>query len=253
MNFKEAATDLESLEQDFVQLRDNLCQDAVENAKTKCTAWEIDIDRRIRRHRRMPGELARDWGLSAEEEIARIMNSVLDRLQQEISRRFLRLKDLNTKFGFLLDTKTLLSSKTDVDALRKNCSDFGQFYDTDINGQDLFAEIADCKMLLRTRNEVQPETPLSLLNFIVLYGEDVFPNLRISLQILLTIAVSISSCERSFSKLKLILSYLWASMGQDRLSNLALLSIERETLDKINFDDVIDKFATAKSRKFNLL
>ena len=28
-------------------------------------------------------------------------------------------------------------------------------------------------------------------------------------------------------------------MGQDRLSDLVLLSVEKETLDKINFDDVI--------------
>ena len=41
-------------------------------------------------------------------------------------------------------------------------------------------------------------------------------------------------------------------MGQARLSNLALLSIERETLEKINFDNVIDQFATAKLRKMNL-
>ena len=56
-------------------------------------------------------------------------------------------------------------------------------------------------------------------------GEGTFPNLRISLQILLTIAVSIATFERSFSKLKLILTYLRASMGQDSLSDLALLSI----------------------------
>ncbi len=67
------------------------------------------------------------------------------------------------------------------------------------------------------------------------------------------IAVSIASCERSFSKLKLILSYLRASMGQDRLSELALLSIEKETLENINFDNVIDEFATVKSRRINLL
>jgi hypothetical protein len=108
-------------------------------------------------------------------------------------------------------------------------------------------------MLLSTRKEVLPETPLDLLGFIVLYGDDVFPNLRISLQILLTIAVSIASCERSFSKLKLILSYLRASMGQNRISDLALLSVERETLEKTNFDYVIDQFATVKSRKINLL
>ena len=69
---------------------------------------------------------------------------------------------------------------------------------------------------------------------------------RISLQILLTIAVSTESCERSFSKLKLILSYLRASIGKDSPSDLALLSIERETLENINFDNVIDEFATIK-------
>ena len=42
-------------------------------------------------------------------------------------------------------------------------------------------------------------------------------------------------------------------MGQDRLSDLALLSVERETLEKTDFDDVIDQFATVKSKKINLL
>ena len=70
----------------------------------------------------------------------------------------------------------------------------------------------------------------------VSYGDDVFPNLRVAIQIILTIAVSIASCERSFNKLKLILSYLRASMGQERLSALAILSIERETLEKIDLD-----------------
>ena len=107
-------------------------------------------------------------------------------------------------------------------------------------------------MLLSTRTEILPETPLDLLSFIISYGDDVFPNLRISLQILLTIAVSIASCERSFSKLKLILSYLRAAMKQERLSDLALLSIERETLESINFDNVIDEFATIKSRRIHL-
>ena len=41
-------------------------------------------------------------------------------------------------------------------------------------------------------------------------------------------------------------------MGQDRLNDLVLLSIERETVDKIDFDEIIDKFAAAKARKINL-
>ncbi|ESO00245.1 hypothetical protein HELRODRAFT_83386, partial [Helobdella robusta] len=69
---------------------------------------------------------------------------------------------------------------------------------------------------------------------------DVFPNLLILLQILLTVAVSIASCQRSFSKLKLILYYLSASLGQDHLSDLALLSVERETIEMTNLNNIID-------------
>ena len=122
MNFKEAATDIESLEQEFVKLRDDLSQAAVKNAKTKCTAWGVQVDRRIRQRKRMPGELKRDAGLSPEE-IVRVMKNAFDRLQQEMSTRFSRLKDLNTKFGFLLDVKTLLSD-TDEDAIRRDCTVF---------------------------------------------------------------------------------------------------------------------------------
>ena len=106
---------------------------------------------------------------------------------------------------------------------------------------------------LNTRGDTLPKTPLDLVSFIISHGDDTFPNLRIALQILLTIAVSIASCELSFSKLKLILPYLRASMGQDRLTDLTLLSVEREMLEIINVDAIIDKFAAAKARKINLL
>ena len=49
---------------------------------------------------------------------------------------------------------------------------------------------------------------------------------------------------------------MWLSfkrLRQDRLSDLALLSIERNEMEKCDFDEVIDKFATVKSRKINLL
>ena len=55
----------------------------------------------------MPGEVARDAGLSAEEEITRVLIGILDRLLQEITTRFTRLKDLDAKFGFLLDVQNL--------------------------------------------------------------------------------------------------------------------------------------------------
>jgi len=55
----------------------------------------------------------------------------------------------------------------------------------------------------------------------------------------------------SFSKLKLIKSYLRSTMSQQRLNELALLSIEKDFLNKINYDNLIDNFASQTTRKIN--
>jgi len=81
----------------------------------------------------MPGESAQDFGVSAEDEVRRVMNT----LQQKITSRFIRLKDLNSKFGFgfLLDVTRLLEH-TDTELSHK-CVDLAQFSDTDIAASEL--------------------------------------------------------------------------------------------------------------------
>jgi len=64
----------------------------------------------------------------------------------------------------------------------------------------------------------------------------------------LTIPVSVASGERSFSKLKLIKFYLRSIMSQQRLKRLALLSIEKDFLNKINYDNLLDNF-TSQNKK----
>jgi hypothetical protein len=61
----------------------------------------------------------------------------------------------------------------------------------------------------------------------------------------MTIPVSSTSCERSFSKMKIIKTYLRNSMTDDRFSDLAVLAVERDI--HINFEEVVDVFA--KSHK----
>lgn len=78
---------------------------------------------------------------------------------------------------------------------------------------------------------------------------EVYPNVDIALRIFLSIPASNCSGERSFSTLKRVKNYLRASMGQDRLNALALLSIEAELVQEINYDDIIDVFAQTKARK----
>ena len=126
--------------------------------------------------------------------------------------------------------------------------ELGKFYNTDINGEDLSTEVCDWRMLLLIIEAIFHQ----LKSFCHLSCHMEMMYSRISALYTTSIAVSIASCERSFSKLKLILSYLRSSMGQDRFSNLALLSIERETVECINFNEVIDTFSSAKVRRIHL-
>jgi hypothetical protein len=69
------------------------------------------------------------------------------------------------------------------------------------------------------------------------------------LKIYLSIPVTSVGAERSFSCLKRLKTWLRNNMGQVRLSDLALLNIESETLDSIEPDKIIDDFCNNKSRR----
>ena len=55
--------------------------------------------------------------------------------------------------------------------------------------------------------------------------------------------VSSASAERSFSALKLIKTTLRNAMGNDRLSNLAVLSIESMRVKRLDLEEFVDRFA----------
>lgn len=78
---------------------------------------------------------------------------------------------------------------------------------------------------------------------------DLYPNMSIALRLMLTLPVTVASSERSFSKLKLIQTYLRSTMSQERLSALAVLSIEQEVWKSVDMDLLIARFAEAKARK----
>lgn len=79
-----------------------------------------------------------------------------------------------------------------------------------------------------------------------------FPNLYKLLQVALTIPVSSASCERSFSVMRRIKTWLRNSMSNDRFSNLSLLHIERDLANNITSEEVLNIFAQ-KSRRLNLI
>ena len=62
---------------------------------------------------------------------------------------------------------------------------------------------------------------------------------------------TVAFAERNFSKLKLIKSYLRLTMLQERLSGLAILSIENEMLVELECKKLISNFPSQKARKIN--
>ena len=74
----------------------------------------------------------------------------------------------------------------------------------------------------------------------------------ITYRILLTIAVTVVSAERSFSKLKLLKSYMRSMMSQERLSGLAIIAIESDILKEVDYDELIEDFASKTVRRTSL-
>lgn len=102
-------------------------------------------------------------------------------------------------------------------------------------------------------DDLKTATPLEILQGLHDFGLiESYPNINIAIRLFLTLPVSIASCERSFSKLKLIKNYLRSTIGQDRLSNLAIISIEYNIAKDINYDDIINDFAQMKARRVQL-
>ena len=78
---------------------------------------------------------------------------------------------------------------------------------SDIDNLDLFSKLKVLKEVL----QINENSPINVLNYVKRL--EFFPNACIAFRILLTILVTIASAEKSFSKLKLIKSYLRSTMS----------------------------------------
>ena len=129
---------------------------------------------------------------------------IVDQALSSLKNRFEQFQIYENIFGFLFDVKKLTS--LDYDNLKKYCVDLEGFLKhdnfSDLDGNDLFSE-------LKVLQEILPKekrTATDILNFIK--DLNCFPNASIAYRILLTIPVTVTSAKRSFSKLKLLKSYL---------------------------------------------
>ena len=176
------------------------------------------------------------------------MVEIVNRLKTKIVDRSILLQDLIDRFSFILSLSSIdIEHEQEREKLRKDCLDFANYYDKDVTANQLYDDIIDFVMLLRVRANAVSFNPKHALECLMQFGRDVFPNLCIAYRLLLTIVFSIKSCERLFSKLKLIKICLKLSMSQECLTSLALISIEKEFFSADVKNEVIQIFSNRRA------
>uniref|UniRef100_A0A3Q0SEZ9 TTF-type domain-containing protein n=1 Tax=Amphilophus citrinellus TaxID=61819 RepID=A0A3Q0SEZ9_AMPCI len=78
-------------------------------------------------------------------------------------------------------------------------------------------------------------------------SRDIIQEIYPASRLLMTMPLTVASAERSFSKLKLIKTYLRSSMSSDRLTQLAVIAVENRVARSISYDAIFDKWASAKA------
>jgi hypothetical protein len=170
---------------------------------------------------------------------------VVDQAIVSLRRRFEQYQSYQKKFGFLFTSETLQS--LDDMSLKSSCDNLGAVLTkdgkSDVDANDLYVELKFLQDFIPKENM----GPLEILKF--LKRHDCFPNASIAYRVLLTIPVTVASAERSFSKLKLLKSYLRSTMTQQRLNDLATIALESEVLEKIDYKHIIEDFISRNTKR----
>lgn len=117
------------------------------------------------------------------------------------------------------------------------------------------------ELLVVYSNEVlgDSKTPTQMLQHIITNSfQNFMPEFYKLLCLSVTLPVTSTSVERSFSTLKRIKNYSRNSIGQSRLSNMAQIAIERELVKSCSTseqfaEDIVDHFSQQKDRRIQLI
>ena len=184
----------------------------------------------------------------------RIYYEIIDNIVNQISIRFSSLQSL--KFLELADKTCLAKYHKDFpkDALAPLMNTYGQYFDKAFLRNEL-------EVIYAEKNEnlfQQPNIQAVLKKIIEKDLVEVIPQSYKLFCLIAITPVTSSSVERSFSCLSRIKTALRNTMTQERLTSLAMISIEKEKLSKLMeednwYDNIINRYANSKNRKLDLL
>ncbi|KAK9061091.1 hypothetical protein SSX86_018271 [Deinandra increscens subsp. villosa] len=220
--------------------------------EAKEIAIELGVDpvfpqkRRIRRKKQFDESSSEPETLLSPEENFKVnwFLVLVDQAIVSLETRFEQYKEYEKIFGFLVPKKLRELEEKDLKSCCNRLQDalkYGE--ESDIDADELFLE-------LKTFETFLPRCIMSPFDALAhLQRDSFFPNAIIAYKVMLTVPVTVASAERSFSKLKLLKTYLRSTMTQERLNGLAILSIENNILENVNYEELIEKFATKNAQR----
>ena len=205
--------------------------------------------RKVKKHY---DELAQDGRLADPESYYRVhvFKACLDVVISQLTQRFTGLRSTVDTFN-VIQPETLCNATDDQLALQAKT--LVEKYKKDITNE-FPQQLVSFRGCLRD-SIAKVKTIPELAKLLIVENNCIsasFAEVCTVFLLFLTIPVTVASAERSFSKLKLIKSYLRSTMGQGRLSGLATLSIENDRARQLDVKDIIHDFAERKSRKIHL-
>lgn len=177
---------------------------------------------------------------SAEEYYRRaIAIPLLDHFIAEVKFRFNKLSKTASNVLLLVPSILCSSESSDFASLTEE-------YKSDLPN----ADVVDLEIRTwRRKWSTYPseERPSSLASAIKMCDEKRYPNLFVLLKLGCTLPVTSCECERSFSTIRRLRTWLRSSTTTERLSSLAIMNIHREQI--IDYDEAVKLFLTLHPRK----
>lgn len=214
------------------------------------SSWGIQpqfMDKRKRRTKRFHDELSTDSRLTDPMRTFQVdvFYKLVDVAIYQLESRFEDQRQVSVLFRFLYPS--IMLQLTDGE-LEEQAENLRKVYNTDF-GEDLIPEVRSFRREFRAElsNCASVKDVLMLLVSSNMLSS--MPELGTACVLFCTLPVTVASAERSFSKLKLIKTYLRSTISQERLDGLALISIENEAARQLNMNVLVDKFAATKARK----
>ncbi|CAH2251595.1 Hypothetical predicted protein [Pelobates cultripes] len=191
---------LQGLKAFLADQRSEIVEKAICYATTMCKEMDISMERRgrVKLRKTMPGEKAKDAGLTLPEEMKRAMFECLDRFHHELEIRSQAIEKILSMFAVIQPSSLVVATEKDI---RNYTPKLTEIFD-EFSNEDIFRETERLQRHLEAAKisveEAKKWTALQFLEFIVKWDYcESLPNLSLCLRFFLTLCVSIASCERS--------------------------------------------------------